>query len=119
MSDNGLRLVRRSGSGHVLVIHVGCAEIVCVANFEHFFCMHGFFFFPGPPNLGLSKQNLHEPQSLARHPLYSPHLLRLLPKISYYSYICMYGCLVSTYQSLLHLGQGLVDGVQLIACLHH
>ena len=71
----------------MLVIHVGCAEIVCVANFEHFFYMHGFFFFPGPPNLGLSKQNLHEPQSLARHPLHSLHLLRLLPKISYY--ICM------------------------------
>ena len=78
ISDNGLGLV--TGLQHRLCVE--CVELVFISIFEHFFCMHGFFFFPGPPNLGLSKQNLHAPQSSARHPVHSPHLLRLLPEIN-------------------------------------
>ena len=82
ISDNDLRLV--TGLQHRLGVE--CVELVFISIFEHFFCMHGFFFFPGPPNLGLSKQNLHAPQSSARHPVHSPHLLRLLPEINCFSY---------------------------------
>ena len=89
MSGNGLWLAGWSGSRHDTM---RCAEVVC---FEHFFCTHGFFFFPEPPNLGLSKQNLHEPQSLARHPLHSPHLLRLLPKVSWNSNMKIIGIMLN------------------------
>ena len=77
MFDNGLRLVCELE----LVDNVGGTTAIFVSKFEHFFCTHGFFFFPGPPNLGLSKQNLQCPQSLARQPTQSPHLLRLFPKL--------------------------------------
>ena len=43
----------------------------------HFLKMHGFFFLPSPPNLGMSLQNLHWPQSFVLHPVHCPHLLRL------------------------------------------
>ena len=35
---------------------------------QHTLLIHLFFFFPGPPNFGMSKQNLQDPQSLVRHP---------------------------------------------------
>ena len=46
------------------------AEFVCVLDdlLQQALSIHLFFFFPGPPNLGMSRQNLHDPQSLARHP---------------------------------------------------
>ena len=50
---------------------VGHGYFVLISSFEHFFCTHDCFFLPGPPNLGLSKQNLHDPQSTARHPEHS------------------------------------------------
>ena len=34
----------------------------------HALSMHLFFFLPGPPNLGISRQNLQLPQSFERQP---------------------------------------------------
>ena len=59
---------------------VGTGQGVLASNLEHLFCKHAFFFLPGPPYLGLSLQNLHVSQSVARQPLHSPHLLRLVPE---------------------------------------
>ena len=40
---------------------------------QHTLLIHLFFFFPGPPNFGTSKQNLQDPQSFVRHPEHSQH----------------------------------------------
>ena len=39
------------------------------------------FFFPGPPNLGLSLQNRHSPQSFLVHPKQVSHRCLLFPII--------------------------------------
>ena len=70
-SDSGFRWANVSGGSTMVA-----------SSFKHFFSMHDFFFFPGPPNLGLSLQKLHDPQSVARHPVHSRHLLRLVPRVS-------------------------------------
>jgi len=51
----------------------------------HFLRMHGFFFLPSPPNLGMSLQNLHWPQSFILQPEQCPHLLRLFAVGNKYS----------------------------------
>jgi len=43
------------------------------AIFRYFLLMHACFIFPGPPNPGLSLQNLHSPQSASRQFLCNPH----------------------------------------------
>ena len=42
------------------------------------FNMHFCLFVPGPPNLGLSKQFLHLPQSSFLQPVHTPHRTRFL-----------------------------------------
>ena len=44
----------------------------------HFRNEHDFFFSPGPPNLIISLQNKHVPQSSLLYASHSPHLLFLL-----------------------------------------
>jgi len=51
----------------------------------HFLRMHGFFFLPSPPNLGMSLQNLHWPQSFILQPVHCPHLLCLFAVGNKYS----------------------------------
>ena len=51
----------------------------------HLLKMHGFFFLPSPPNLGMSLQNLHCPQSFLLQPVHCPHLLRLFAVGNKYS----------------------------------
>ena len=51
----------------------------------HFLRMHGFFFLPSPPNLGMSLQKLHWPQSFILQPVQCPHLLRLFAVGNKYS----------------------------------
>ena len=43
----------------------------------HNLLMQPFFFFPGPPNLIMSLQDTHIPQSIRMHPLHLPHLVFL------------------------------------------
>ena len=51
----------------------------------HFLRMHGFFFLLSPPNLGMSLQNLHWPQSFILQPVHCPHLLCLFAVGNKYS----------------------------------
>ena len=55
-------------------------------------CMQAFFFIPGPPNLLMSLQLLHFPQSSALHPVHLPHRrLRLVPVVvCYLCHITLY-----------------------------
>ena len=45
----------------------------------HFFSSQHCFIFPSPPNLGLSMQHLHIPQSGLVHPSQDPHLFLFTP----------------------------------------
>ena len=51
----------------------------------HLLKMHGFFFLPSPPNLDMSLQNLHCPQSFILQPVHCPHLLCLFAVGNKYS----------------------------------
>ena len=42
-----------------------------VVGLRHVLLTHLFFLLPGPPNLGMSRQNLQDPHSLVRHPEHS------------------------------------------------
>ena len=67
----------------MLVISVSAFVVFCVAEnlLQQTLSTHLFFFLPGPPNLGMSRQNLQEPQSLARHPKHTQaSFLRFWPE---------------------------------------
>ena len=46
-------------------VHVGISLLFVRT---HVLSIHLFFFLPGPPNFGMSRQNLQDLQSFVRHP---------------------------------------------------
>ena len=69
-------IVRSTAMMFVLCIQKVLTHIVPV-TLMHTLLIQPFFFFPGPPNLIISLQDIHIPQSLWMHPLHFPHLVLL------------------------------------------
>ena len=58
-------------------MHLNVHAHIVPVTLMHTLQIQPFFFFPGPPNLIISLQEIHIPQSLRMHPLHLPHLVLL------------------------------------------